>query len=808
MDFYEYFQADPAGIWQWEDEGEVLSLVGGSTIAYRAYVVSLLETLAEGGIPPFGALLLTLVATNPDGRATLDTALARYRQSPDTLGDIVWERWEKTVTDAFAFLYELAAVPPAYKTGSKRVLLLQAIFAGSHNRIGRVNAVTLVRQLAGRRYEQAKLRGHRTPSQVKARQAGELEVLALLGRRFPTMDLILSRIADLPNIPEPLLPDDPAPPATEPTDFVQALLAEPKTFEVGALVRRLWSGLAVPFRQALPDQQPTGGVSDLTNTGDLSRLLVSELAYDDLTFLSRLANNEALYLNRELPPATDPRERMVLLDVSLKTWGTPHVLAMAIAVALDRHPRATARCRVFALGNVCIPLDISTLDGIIDGLTVLAGCLHPADGLADFFRQHAPPGPVEIFLVSTPATLRLPAMQRALSDHQARLAYLLLTDSAGHVSLYRQQRGGRKHLQDLALPLTDLWANKPSPTKPSLANDPAPAPRPHPTLTYPILFPADTRKGRPMQDENASIFIFYITGERCLFRYQAVLYSDAQLTTHTPKGWQLIYDKLPFTADECEIGYIPPPPNYNGDRGDYVLLLFHKASRELWLLNLTTLAEQRAYMPDWKTSPYPHFFFVNAPPPLHKNLFQYMTATQYWTVDPTQELTIVREDEKPANWLIDFYEHRETRQKKLAGWYMPRLTILKNVNTVFINNLGNLVLNRHELRLLPDGIVRLEPARNSQKQHEAMAFSKQEFRFADGSSVIVNRAGMLVLVSSDPTLPVVYVPLVLDSPIALATDTDFAGLDYYQPTDSTQRTVPVPDFWQRFIVPFVDRIDT
>jgi hypothetical protein len=184
-----------------------------------------------------------------------------------------------------------------------------------------------------------------------------------------------------------------------------------------------------------------------------------------------------------------------------------------------------------------------------------------------------------------------------------------------------------------------------------------------------------------------------------------------------------------------------------------------------------------------------------------------MTHQHYWTIKPNPGLTITWYDQKP-DCLGELYEHRETKQKELAKWYQSRLNVLKNVNTVFINNLGNLVLNRHELRLLPDGIVRLEPARNSQKQHEAMAFSKQEFRFADGSSVIVNRAGMLVLVSSDPTLPVVYVPLVLDSPIALATDTDFAGLDYYQPTDSTQRTVPVPDFWQRFIVPFVDRIDT
>ena len=41
-------------------------------------------------------------------------------------------------------------------------------------------------------------------------------------------------------------------------------------------------------------------------TGDFDRLLVSELAHDDLTLSVRIALNEALYLRREAP-ARDPR---------------------------------------------------------------------------------------------------------------------------------------------------------------------------------------------------------------------------------------------------------------------------------------------------------------------------------------------------------------------------------------------------------------------------------------------------------------------------------------------------------------------
>ena len=50
-----------------------------------------------------------------------------------------------------------------------------------------------------------------------------------------------------------------------------------------------------------PDELPLGGVSDITNRGDWDKLLLSELAHDDLTLTARLANNVARrsWLDRE-----------------------------------------------------------------------------------------------------------------------------------------------------------------------------------------------------------------------------------------------------------------------------------------------------------------------------------------------------------------------------------------------------------------------------------------------------------------------------------------------------------------------------
>ena len=40
----------------------------------------------------------------------------------------------------------------------------------------------------------------------------------------------------------------------------------------------------------------------MTNKGDFHRMLLSEFANEDDVFINRVANNEALYIQREIPP--------------------------------------------------------------------------------------------------------------------------------------------------------------------------------------------------------------------------------------------------------------------------------------------------------------------------------------------------------------------------------------------------------------------------------------------------------------------------------------------------------------------------
>ena len=79
--------------------------------------------------------------------------------------------------------------------------------------------------------------------------------------------------------------------------------------ELGGMARiagQLLAATQLPRSLSDREELPVGGVSDITNRGSLERLLLSELAHDDLTMAVRLALGEALYLRRKAPPKTRP----------------------------------------------------------------------------------------------------------------------------------------------------------------------------------------------------------------------------------------------------------------------------------------------------------------------------------------------------------------------------------------------------------------------------------------------------------------------------------------------------------------------
>ncbi len=102
----------------------------------------------------------------------------------------------------------------------------------------------------------------------------EFRCIALLLRKFPDTQTLIDKLAGIPEIEETVLEEEEE--ASVPGDFIESLMDHPTTFPVGALIRSLWSGMSFPIHHSLPSAQPTGGFSDLSNKGDLDKLLISE----------------------------------------------------------------------------------------------------------------------------------------------------------------------------------------------------------------------------------------------------------------------------------------------------------------------------------------------------------------------------------------------------------------------------------------------------------------------------------------------------------------------------------------------------
>jgi len=107
--------------------------------------------------------------------------------------------------------------------------------------------------------------------------------------------------------------------------------------------------------------------------------------------------------------------------------------------------------------------------------------------------------------------------------------------------------------------------------------------------------------------------------------------------------------------------------------------------------------------------------------------------------------------------------------------------IYRNLRFVAITDKGRLRLGKHEL-LCSNGTLKLQSnnlASATVKSWTDSSFPGM-FKFEDGSVIHHDRNGMLTLISSNKELPKIYIPCVLGSALAAATETTFTGDRYYR----------------------------
>lgn len=796
MEFLDYFQSYDDYFWEWENEilsasavYETISISGGNTIAYENHVFEILEALSDGGIPPFGSFLLAMTATNHQPEQALKRVEEIVKKPLYSHNDAYNSTW----TRAIGFLEKLAALPLEYKQENKRILLFRIIFSNCHNRLS-PNRVKELLEVYKNDKNQLVMAGKKIPFSTN-NFTKDFRTLSLLDYKFPTTEAIIAAfqgLPELPEIPEEIL-EQPAVKSTE--DFMGELMKEPKTFQVASLVQRIWSGLNIPMHHTAPGGQPLGGISDLSNKGDFDKLLISEFAADDTVFMSRIANNEALYIKREVPPQSDDFVRILLIDSSLRNWGNPKVMAYASAIAIAKHPKTDIRCKVFVIGKHYDELHIESVDQVIEGLDLLSHRPDASEGLNAFLKEYKDISNSELFLIASDEALRTIGMQKAINDHYDTIKYLISTRSEGSIDFYSIRNKGRKHIQHLMLPLEALWEKRPAGTTMQKHMEKRKSEYGYP-FNYPILFPLT----------NTVTAIFFLEGDYYVLTSSKTLYlatidDGNRKNTELPyvhtfyKGGTILFENISMKSGGIyALGG-------NGEV-EHLLLCFYPNDLLMTFLNLNTK----------------QFFKTTFDRKGRNNVYRlaFVNHTFYLFDSETEEIWHIKIEDHliidpigKDNRLKKEFEEQKAMVKK----YEPRGgSILSNLTNIFIAANGSLYLNNHELKIFIKGKYRDDSVefvinRNNIPRIKA-TFKDKKFIFPDGSKLLRDKRGIVTLESSNAAIPKIYIPTYINHNLGIATDTEFTGNDYFydQQAEIGLVKVTIDEFNKKYLEPFISTI--
>ena len=750
MNFSVYFQACKNYFWQWEEEGQVLSVTDGITIGYRHQVAEMLLQVAEKGLPPFGSFLLAMIATNRTDDDTIIHVAEKISEHSAKINESF-----NFLEDAFEFLRLLKAIPDEYKSGERRQILLRTIFENAHNRVNIATSKGLASTL--KETINSKFRPVREIAFDRHILVKDFRCIGLLLKTFPTAQSVIDAMGDLPEIKEPiLLPETTGGEEKIYSDFIEELLHNNHSFQVAALIKPIWAGFRVPIFTSHPSEQPLGGLSDISNKGNFDKLLVSEFANDELVFMNRIANNEALYLYREMPPVRDDLHRTILIDISLKTWGTPKLVAFAAYIAIAKHPKSVHTSDAYVAGDVYSKVSCGNIHEVIDGIQRTDAALHPAKGLADFLEDNRADRQMELFFITSAASLKEPSIQKLVAENHAVIRYIITTDATGQIVFYRNKNRALQHLQTLELPLGKLWSNKPQPKAEEVKR--IETREQNRKAIVPVLLPqpAVSKKTVVLDDH-----VYWVTHGK-LLRQLSTIEERRQ-----PRGWELLLEGVPNNGI-YEAGRLV--------NGEILFLAYDLQTKKLNITNLSNGKSASTIFNQWRGKLYREFLFREEGHFLH--LYRNPDAIELAPDFLSGKIGVKKVSSNSGVFTKD-YQHRQ--EERNTHEIQGNHNILKKLRSVSINKDNELLFNNHKLVVTNDDRFMLVNYHSHTLTYvqAKMTNNGRHFLFNNGSAVLLDPAGYITLVSHEQLVPDIYIPSALDTEIAVATEYMFAGKTYY-----------------------------
>jgi len=462
-----YLQSTKESPWRWADRGRVIEWQDGTTIAFREEVEFVLDWLAPNGLPPFGAVVLLLAACRgkvpphspPPLRLLIDSSPVLGR--PELVNLLSGEQHRRLASA----LDRLARLPQELLADKKgRAILAEIVFEETPGVFTGESARAVVRCLAEGTLTEAEL--NRPDVQTSPHwQANHLHLLDEGLKRLTSDALALRIRTGLDELPAEA--DVPLKPSERVRKLLSELRDDPEHAGLARVARDIMAAIYLPRALSDLEELALGGVSDITNRGSLDRLLLSELAHDDLTLAVRVALNEALYIRREPPVTHPPSDFAVLLDSGLRLWGVPRVFATAVALAMIAKDNTHARVSVYrARRNAIHLVDLFSRRGLVEHLAALETDAQPGSALKGFAAQLADAPGTEAVVITHRDALRDQQFVQALASVTLEKCYLATVDRDGLFQLHQHPFHGQKPLSQATIPLDELWQPPGRPVRP------------------------------------------------------------------------------------------------------------------------------------------------------------------------------------------------------------------------------------------------------------------------------------------------------------------------------------------------------
>ncbi|WP_046759226.1 hypothetical protein [Kordia jejudonensis] len=781
-----YFQSYTDYFWQWEIDymfdaaiienaqdyqGGIncIAVPDGITIAYKEQLEKILEAISTNGFPPFGALVLAFLATNSgEVSQAIDDIFKNIQETFDD--DLLFKHIN--FAEAQHFLDTLIELPAAYKKDKNKIDLFVFLFKECPYMLQNKYEVEILRCIKNKAFE---LNACSQKAEITMTALSkDFNVLAALDQRYPTVNALLKAWGKV--VPVEVAPEDTEiATLSEEISLIQQLIEDPKTFFMGNLIKRIWSGIQLPMHYAHPGEMPLGGISDITNKGKFDNLLISEYANDDIIFLHRIANKEALFIRRETTPEEDLRTRIFLIDTTIKNWGTPKIVSFATAFALIHHPKNEMDFQSYAIGETHMKLTFDEKIKIIEGLQITAPLLDASSAIEQFIVQCEEEN-IEITLFTSPKTLQHATMQRVLNLHHEKFGGIITADTKGNLDVYKLKNGSKRLVKHILLPLEELWTHSPNALQKKLKNKKSEKP----SRAYPLLY------GYP----NGYLTHFFTADAGYVLQKRGILYKmNAQY-----KGFEIVRNDLQFMSNQKK-------PIIATLFNDEIIIV---SSNTADWLHLKTEHESYTCKGDYSVQYKSHIKNLL----VHEEELYLITKKQYSATPVFLKINLEYEltDEitTPSKALINQYN---TCSDNYFGYFSG--SVFTKIRSVSITrNLTFIFNDLHKIKFADDSLAYELDKSEQSYAASAVFINKTTFTFLNKSSIEIDKKGVLTFSSPNPSIQTFYLSSYIDVTLAMATDTEFAGNEYFLPEDSKLNVISVKDFKRKYIDPFIVNIVT